>query len=264
MTDIIGIVPAAGVGSRLWPYRAPKELIQVGYHLVDGADTLLPKAAVEHVLLALRAGGVRTTLIVLSPAKWEIFRYLGDGGHLDLSLAYLCQEDPRGMPPALDLARTFVGNRDVCMGMPDTIVRPDDCYARLRDFHHAHNADVSLGVFPTDEPRSLAPVLIDPTTRRVRAIVDKPETPPAANTWGIAMWSAAFTELLHETVIRQSPADAVEPSLSDVFVAATHAGLRVFGLEFDDGEYHDIGTPAGVVRTRGLLESARPLLAGHE
>ena len=31
-----GIVPAAGVGSRLSPYRAPKELIQIGYRPVDG------------------------------------------------------------------------------------------------------------------------------------------------------------------------------------------------------------------------------------
>src|SRR5262249_27334554 len=96
-----GIVPAAGVGSRLSPYRAPKELIQIGYRAEDGR--LLPKAAIEHVLTAMRDGGVDQALVVLSPAKAEVFRYLGSGRHLDLDLSYLCQEAPLGMPHALDL-----------------------------------------------------------------------------------------------------------------------------------------------------------------
>lgn len=263
MSEVLGIVPAAGLGSRLWPYRAPKELIQVGYHEVGDAASprLLPKAAVEHVLLAMRCGAIRTAFIVVSPAKWEVLRYLGDGGHLDIGLAYLCQEEPKSMPHAIDLVRPFAGGRDVCLGMPDTIVRPDDCYAQLRDFHTSHHADVSLGVFPTADPRSLAPVLIEPGTCRVLAVVDKPEHPPVDNTWGIAIWSPAFTELLHET-LNARPDHGCELSLSDVFVAAVTAGLRVFALAFPQGEFHDIGTPEGVLRTRGLLEFAPPMAGG--
>src|SRR5438105_12850094 len=102
MAGRLGIVPAAGVGSRLAPYRAPKELIQVGYRSVDGR--VLPKAAVEHVLTAMRDGGVDSAFLVLSPVKWDVFRYLGSGRHLGMDLAYLCQEATLGMPHALDLA----------------------------------------------------------------------------------------------------------------------------------------------------------------
>jgi glucose-1-phosphate thymidylyltransferase len=254
-----GVVPAAGAGTRLSPYRAPKELIQVGYQRVDtdGQPRLLPMATIDHVLSALRLGGVGHVLLTLSPAKWDIFRYLGNGHQLDLELAYLCQDEPHGMPHAIDLARPFVAGRTVCMGMPDTIVTPDDCFDRLLHFHGVHRADLSLGVFPTHEPHALAPVLIDPANHHVLAIVDKPKVAPAANTWGIACWSPAFTELLHEFVRRELRArPGTELLLSDVFSAAVASGLRVYGLRFESGEYHDIGTATGVLRARALFEAA--------
>ncbi|GAA0934115.1 sugar phosphate nucleotidyltransferase [Virgisporangium aurantiacum] len=255
MGRVFGVVPAAGVGSRLSPYRGPKELIQVGYRRAapDDATRLLPMAAVEHVLYGMRTGGVHNVLLTLSPAKWDIFRYLGDGREIGLELAYLCQDEPLGMPHALDLARPFVADHTVCMGMPDTIVAPRDCFAQLLEFHGTHRADLSLGVFPTDEPQALAPVLIEPGGHRVIAVVDKPAVPPAANTWGIACWSPAFTELLHEFV--RGAADTREQLLSDVFVAAMTAGLRVHGLAFGDGAYHDIGTATGVLRARARFEA---------
>ena len=242
------------------PYRAAKELIQVGYRMVDGRP--LPRAAVEHVLGAMRAGGVDRIMVVLSPEKWELFRYLGAGRQLGVELAYLCQEEPLGMPHALDLATPFVAGGTVCLGMPDTIVTPPDCYARLLAFHEAQRSDLTLGVFPTDQPQSLAPVVIEPGTHHVLAIVDKPETPPAANTWGIAAWSPAFTELLHDFVGSAGRAARGELLLTDVFVSAVAANLRVRALTFETGEFHDIGTPAGLLRARERLEPESAPLAG--
>lgn len=244
------------------PYRAAKELIQIGYRTVGGRP--LPQAAVEHVLHAMREGGVDRIMLILSPEKWEVFRYLGSGQHLGIDLAYLCQEDPLGMPHALDLAAPFLAGGTVCMGMPDTIVTPHDCYARLLEFHEAQQADLSVGVFPTDQPQALAPVVIEPGTHHVLAIVDKPETPPASNTWGIAAWSPAFTELLHDFVGTALRAPRREMLLSDAFVSAVAANLRVRGLTFETGEFHDIGTPAGLLRARGRLESeSAPLIGRH-
>lgn len=262
MAGRIGIVPAAGAGVRLAPYRAPKELIQVGYRSVDGR--LLPKAAIEHVLTALRDGGARQAFVVLSPAKWDVFRYLGSGEHLGMDLAYLCQESARGMPAALDLAAPFLGDRTVGMGMPDTIVAPDDCFSRLFDFHDATGADLSLGVFPTAKPETLAPVVIEPGSHRVLAVVDKPPVPPVANTWGIAAWSPVFSELLHGFVAEAGPEPGRELLLSDVFVAAVAAGLRVRALTFESGEFHDIGTPAGVVRARAQMENLEDVMTGRQ
>ncbi len=262
MAGRFGIVPAAGVGARLSPYRAPKELIQIGYRSVDGR--LVPKAVIEHVLTTMRAGGVDRAFVILSPAKWDVFRYLGPGEHLRMHLAYLCQEAALGMPHALDLATPFLADRTVCMGMPDTVVAPDDCFARLFDFHDVTRADLSLGVFPATEPRALAPVVIEPGSHRVLAVVDKPEDPPIANTWGIAVWSPVFTELLHGFVTTALREPGRELLLSDVFVAAVTAGLRVHALAFESGEYHDIGNPASVVRARARLETVGAVAAGRQ
>jgi len=257
---LIGVVPAAGVGARLSRYRGPKELIQVGYQQVDGQ--LLPKAAIEHVLDAMVRAGIGDVMLVLSPAKSDVFRYLGSGRQLGLTLAYLCQEEPLGIPHALNLAAPYVTGATVCMGMPDTIFTPADSFAQLLRFHEEHRSDLSLGVFPTTEARSLAPVIIEPGTHRVLAIVDKPATPPVANTWGIAVWSQAFTELLRGFVYTGLGARSGELLLSDAFVAAVEAGLRVHALSFDVGEFYDIGTPEGVLRARRWLESGTGLVAG--
>jgi glucose-1-phosphate thymidylyltransferase len=259
MAGPLGIVPAGGVGARLSPYRAPKELIQVGYRSIDGR--MLPMAAVEHVLTAMRDGGVERAFLVLSPTKWDVFRYLGCGRHLGMDLAYVCQETVFGMPYALDLATPFMADRTVCMGMPDTVVAPDDCFARLLEFHDATRADLSLGVFPTETPQRLAPVVIEPRSHRVLAIVDKPENPPVANTWGVAVWSPVFTDLLHSYVAAALLTREGELLLSDVFVAAMTAGLAVHALAFESGEYHDIGTPEGLLRTRARLEPVGDVLA---
>jgi glucose-1-phosphate thymidylyltransferase len=252
MSGPLGVVPAAGVGSRLWPYRAPKELIQVGY--LEVAGRLLPKAAIEHVLCGMRGAGARDALVVTSPTKFELPRYLASGSHLDMNLAYLCQEDPLGMPHALDLASPFATGRTVLMGMPDTIVSPHDCFTHLLAFHKAHRGDLTLGVFPTDDPRALAPVVIEHGSHRVLAIVDKPDVPPVANTWGMAVWEPSFTDLLHDFVRAASPPRKQELLLTDAFVSAIAAGLRVHALTFTSGRFHDIGTPAGLMRTRELWE----------
>lgn len=259
MTRIFGIVPAAGVGSRMWPYRAPKELIQVGYAAVPGLSGdpqhVIPQAAIEHTLRAMRGGGIDSAFVVVSASKWEIARYLGSGGHLLMTLSYLCQDEPRGMPHAIDLLRPFATDSTVCLGMPDTIIEPLDCYATLLAAHHARRADLTLGVFDTEEPHCLAPVVLDPGTHQVLDIVDKPEVPPVANTWGIAAWSPAFTGLLHDFVAAGAE-PGVELLLSDAFLTAVHAGLRVFGVPFATGAYHDIGSPTNLIRARARWESA--------
>lgn len=258
MVAPLGIVPAAGGGSRLWPYRAAKELIQIGYETVaanGGAAQLVPKAAIDHVLDAMRRGGVHSAFVVLSPVKWEIFRYLGSGAQRDMQVAYLCQEEPQGMPHALDLAHPFVGDRTVCMGMPDTLLAPADCFARLLAFHEKRDADLSLGLFPVADPRAFAPVVLDPGTGRVVDIVDKPQVPPVATVWGIAAWSPAFGDLLHEYVGAAKAGPPGEGLLSEAFLQAARCGLQVFGLPFDTGQYHDIGTPAGLINVRRRFES---------
>jgi glucose-1-phosphate thymidylyltransferase len=194
---------------------------------------------------------------VLSPSKWEIAKFFMSGAQFNLFFGYLCQDEPLGMPGALDTAYSWIKDCTVCMGMPDTIVEPADCFEQLLRFHREKEADLSLGIFPTPNPETLAPVHIDPTSARVIEIFDKPLRPPHFNTWGIAIWGPSFTELLHCYVQQRTELRAgQELILSSVFTEALVHGLKVYGKWFPQGKFYDIGTPEGLKSARMAIEYA--------
>ncbi|MBB2910552.1 glucose-1-phosphate thymidylyltransferase [Streptosporangium becharense] len=259
-TDFVGLVPAAGRGTRLSPLRYPKELLPIVYEPAEGGARLRPVA--EYALESLARAGVGSAILVVAPWKLEVIGYLGDGRHLGVDVAYLFQEEARGLACALDLARGWTRGRHVVFAMPDTIFTPSDALTRLRGVYEETGADLALAVFPTRDAHRLGPVV----TRgdRVRRVFDKPADPPVMNTWGAAIWTDAFADLLHEG-LRETTGDsgdagttgtagtagttAGEPVLGHYFDLAVRRGLRVHAVEFPDGSFQDVGTPLGVRRS---------------
>lgn len=259
MTKLVGILPAAGMGQRLKPYNGPKELLSVGYHSVQvGSEIkMVPMVVSQYTMNAMRTAGVCEIYFTLSPWKWEIAKFFMSGKQFGVNCCYLCQEKLNGMPGALDAAYPWIRDQTVCMGMPDTIVTPLDCFSRLIETHTRKQADLTLGIFPTDTPQFLAPVHVDATTGQVLEIFDKPHTTSYFNTWAIAIWSPVFTELLHNYVHCFSQDTARELLLSDVFSEALKQKLKVYSEVFSDGQFFDIGTPDGLRYTRSALEYAQ-------
>ncbi|MEV7008506.1 sugar phosphate nucleotidyltransferase [Streptosporangium sp. NPDC051022] len=240
--DFVGLVPAAGRGTRLAPLRYPKELLPIVYEPADGGARLRPVA--EYALESLARAGVGHAILVVAPWKLEVVSYLGDGRHLGVDVAYLFQEEARGLAHALDLAHGWTRSRDVVFVMPDTIFTPSDALSRLRAVYEETDADLALAVFPTQDAHRLGPVVL--RGDRVHRVFDKPADPPVMNTWGAAIWGDAFAELLHEG-LRQDTSG--EPVLGNYFDLAVRGGLRVVAVEFPDGSFQDVGTPLGVRRS---------------
>lgn len=243
------ILPAAGLGTRLRPSRYPKELLPVVYECSDDVEGVRPRAVSEFALRSFSSAGIEKCYIVISPAKSEILTYFGDGSALNMELAYLCQEEARGLPHALHLAYPWAGGGDVVFAMPDTILTPVDCVSRLRRLYLQTGADLALGVFPTDEPERLGPVVMQ--GNRVLRVYDKCPSPPARNTWGFAIWGARFWELLHRELQTKAQV-APEPVMGDFFNLAAEIGYDVRAEYFHGGSFTDIGTPRGI---RRYLES---------
>ena len=168
------------------------------------------------------------------PPVWWWGRHTHDRAFADRSRA------PRGMPFALDLARTWLSGETTLFGMLDTIVRPRSAHQRLLAEHARAAADLTLGVFPTDEPSRFGMVNID-ERGRVVGNVDKPASTSLRYMWGFACWSPAFGALMgdHLRAVSAAPSEVV---LSSVFRRAVNSGFRVVVVTFDDGEYIDIGT----------------------
>lgn len=238
----IGLVPAAGAGVRLRPFRYPKELLPVA--LEPAEDGVRPVLAVEFALRALARAGVRRTLVVVSDPKLDLVRLLGTGEGLGLDVAYVHQGEPLGLAHALARCVPWVGDAPCCLVLPDTAFAPEDAVARvverLRD-----GADLVLGVFPTDRPEQLGPVDHDGDV--VRRVLDKPERTDLRNTWGVAAWGPAFTRVL--AAFAEGRPDR---PVGEAFEEAVRAGLAVRAVPFPDGRYHDLGT------TRGLAELLVP------
>jgi glucose-1-phosphate thymidylyltransferase len=239
---IVGLIPAAGRGLRMLPYPCPKELFPVGTqdYVVDGRIEQRPKVVSQFVVEAMVAAGATRIMIIIGERKFDVMRYYGDGSRFGVEIAFLYQQDLRGMPFALDLAWPWLDAQDTAIfGMPDTIVEPTLVFRDLLQSHRAEGADVSLGLFRTRTPWKFGMVELDGRSRVVRNH-DKPKETTLDYMWGIGCWNHRFATLMRQHLRHwDSPREIV---LSDLLDEALRQGLDVLGVPFDSGSYHDIGS----------------------
>ena len=248
--EIIALIPAAGQANRISPLPLSKELYPIGFQSIDGS--LRPKVVCQYLLERLKRAGITQTYIILRDGKWDIPAYFGDGSALGMNLGYLMMRRPYGVPYTLDQAYPFVKNAIVAMGFPDLLLHPETVFVRLLDRQSRSQADVVLGVFPSDQPYKVGMVDFD-ETGRVHWIVEKPQTTHLRYMWGIAVWTPTFTQFLHDYLIelerdRDPNTPRTEVPIGDVIQAAIGKGLRVEAEAFPEGLYLDIGTPEDLVR----------------
>ena len=187
--DLIGLVPAAGRGTRLGlPY--PKELYPI---IVDNRY----KPVAQHVLENLVAAGARHVVVVVNETKHQLMAYFGDGRRFGCELSYVVQESHSvgttpsgGLAEALDAGYHLTRGKTVVFGMADTIVQPSDAFRALVDESHAQ-ADLVLGLFETDQPQKFGMVEME-DGGRVRRIIDKPAESELTSMWGLHPLAAAL------------------------------------------------------------------------
>jgi glucose-1-phosphate thymidylyltransferase len=259
MERFLGILPAAGTGSRLLPFSYPKELLPVIYRWSDDGTKVVPTLAIEYALMAVERARVERCMILVSKSKPEIIRYLGNGEDRGTRIAYVVQEKPMGLADAVNHASQWVSGPECncCLVLPDTFFEPADALRQVNEELVCHNADLVLGVFPTESPGDLGPVRVNPD-RSVAAVFDKPVHTELRNTWGLAAWSPQFSRLLHERI---AAIPGTELILGSVFDLACRNALRVRAVTFTDGVFHDMGTQAGLARMLRSCGSAHATTA---
>src|SRR5215216_2254727 len=100
-----GIVPAAGIGSRIQPLAFSKELLPVGSRR-DG-DTERPRAVSEYLLDRMVSAGATKICFVIAPAKSDVVDYYG-GRYGGASICYAVQQRPNGLCDAVFTALPFI------------------------------------------------------------------------------------------------------------------------------------------------------------
>jgi glucose-1-phosphate thymidylyltransferase len=248
---LIGIIPAAGKGTHVAPLPGSKELFPVGFGEIEmeGEKRHYPKVVSQYLVDQMVIAGAEQIYMVISEGKWDILRYYGSGKRFGAHIVYLMVEEMIGMPYTINTAFPLVKDATVLFGMPDTIFRPGNAFSLLLDQHKRHSADLTLGLFATDQPWRFGMVGYD-DEYRLATCTDKPAQTHLNFMWGNACWGPAFSELLNngiQAALAGGP-NKREIVLGDYFQEAAEIGLNVRVYPFEQGEYVDIGSPKDLVR----------------
>jgi glucose-1-phosphate thymidylyltransferase len=234
-----GIIPAAGMGTRIQPLAFSKELLPVGSDVTPGGER--PRAVSEYLIQRMINGGVDKICFVISPGKSDIVNYFG-GSALAATIFYAVQPRPAGLCDAIFRALPLVPPEEcVCIGLPDTIWFPEDSLSKLPD-------DVlSLLLFPVQHPERFDAVVTD-GSGRVEEVQVKNEAASTHWIWGAIKMPGVVLHELYDLWLRRN-----DEYLGTLFNAYISQGGKTYGFKIGES-YVDVGTLNGYREALRLLD----------
>ena len=238
--SIWGVIPAAGLGTRIQPLAFSKELLPVGTRR-DG-ETDRPRAVCEYLIDRMLLAGATRICFVISSAKTDIMNYFG-GQIGDAAICYAIQQNPSGLCDAIFTSLPFLSARDdVLVGLPDTVWFPENGFAELpaRAF--------SFLLFPVEHPELFDAVVTDDhgCVREVQV-----KTPGASSNWVWGAFRMPTRDLanLHELWLERKKQDQYIGTLVNECI---NRGATVTAVRRGQ-RYVDVGTLHGYREAVNLL-----------
>jgi len=241
---MLGVIPAAGAGSRIQPLAFSKELLPVGSRLDGGLER--PRAVSEYLIERMVAAGADRLCFVIGPGKSDIVAYYGSSVS-GVPIFYAVQSKPAGLCDAIFQATPMASQDEVVLvGLPDTVWFPVDGLRRLPD------TSLALLLFPTDRPELFDAVSTD-DGGRVLDIQVKTRHASSSWIWGAFKLPASVLLDLHRLWEARDHRDVYFGTLVNAYLAA---GGRAVGVRAGEA-YVDVGTLHG-------YREALQLLARHD
>ncbi len=235
-----GIIPAAGMGSRIQPLAFSKELLPVGSYMGGAAER--PRAVSEYLIERMVNGGVDKICFVISPGKSDILDYFG-GHALSATIFYAVQPQPAGLCDAIFRALPLIPpEEDVCIGLPDTIWFPEDALAGLP------SGCLSLLLFPVQHPERFDAVITNDENEVLEVRV-KNAHPGTKWIWGAFRMPGFILRELHD--LWKSRHDEYLGTLINEYLAR---GGRAYGFKMGES-YVDVGTLNGYREALRVLDA---------
>lgn len=240
MRRIWGIVPAAGLGTRIHPLAFSKELLPVGTRS-DGHNES-PRTVCEYLLDRMLWAGATRICFVISPAKTDIMNYFG-GKFGDAAICYAIQQNPNGLCDSIFTALPFISPEDEALiGLPDTIWFPEDGLAYLPD------RQFSFLCFPVDTP-SLFDAVVADEQGHVQEIQVKQPDATSRWIWGALKLPGADLARLYDLWRIRKQRDEYLGTLVNAHIAG---GATVCAVKHGE-TYVDVGTLHGYRKAVELL-----------
>jgi glucose-1-phosphate thymidylyltransferase len=235
-----GVIPAAGMGTRIQPLAFSKELLPIGTD-VRGSDQR-PRAISEYLIERMVMAGVDKVCFVISPGKSDIVNYFG-GEVMGAKVFYAVQPRPAGLCDAIFRALPLIpGQEQVCIGLPDTIWYPEDGLALLPDDL------LALLLFPVSHPEHFDAVVTNERDEVSEVQVKKPGA--TSNwVWGAMKMPGDVLHALYALWVKRG--DEYLGTLFNEYIAQ---GGRVGGYRAGEA-YVDTGTLNGYRDALRLLDA---------
>jgi len=254
--EIVGLIPAGGIASRLGKSPCSKEVFPLGLDN-DNKITVVSENCIRYFRLA----GAQQIYFILRKGKWDIPEFYGDGSGHGTNIGYLIMNLPFGTPFTVDQAYPFVKDKIVMLGYPDIIITPEDSFASVTEKLVSSGADLMLGLFPIENYSKWDMVEFD-ADKKIKNIVIKQDRPDLKLGWTDAVWKPRFTDFMHnflEDFIKKNPDGKIhfnngttrELYVGDVIQAAINEGLNVGYTTFNEGTCIDLGTPEDLKKYLG-------------
>ena len=237
-----GIIPAAGMGSRIQPLAFSKELLPTGSRIEGNVER--PRAVSEYLIERMVLAGADKLCFVISPGKSDILEYYGAGiGSADI--CYVVQPRAGGLCDAIFRARPFVRpDEQVMVGLPDTIWFPEDGLSALSD------DALSFLLFPVEHPEFFDAVVSD-EDGAVREIQVKQREPRSTWVWGAFKMPGRVFHELYALWREPGRGDEYIGTLVNAYLAI---GGRATAVKAGQA-YVDVGTLHGYREALKLLAS---------
>jgi glucose-1-phosphate thymidylyltransferase len=239
-----GIVPAAGIGSRIQPLAFSKELLPVGSRLDNGVER--PCAVSEYLVERMIRGGADKICFVISAVKSDIVAYFGSS-YGDAFLTYVVQPRACGLCDAVFRALPLIGpDESVIVGLPDTVWFPEEALLELPD------GELSFLLFPVQDPQFFDAVVTD-EDGQVLEIQVKQRHAASRWIWGAFKMPGRILQELRQLWLTRDCVDEYLGSLVNAYLAQG-GKARAFRA---GRSYVDVGTLHGYRSAIGLLAEAR-------
>jgi len=260
----IGVIPAAGLGTRFLPFTksVPKELLPI-----------MNKPSIQYIIQECHASGINDICIITSARKDALKQYLSHDNALEEQLArnnklaaltelnalidttsfsYVIQDNPRGLGHAIGITREYVGDNHFGVLLPDDIIAgPNPALAQLMAVAQEFDATVvAVQEVPREQVSSYGVVAIKQTINdsvfEVSHLVEKPKPQDAPSNLAI-IGRYVLSPRIFEMIDKTNAGMAGEIQLTDALDLLARSGERVLACKVS-GTRFDVGVPHGWVK----------------
>ena len=225
-----GLIPAAGLGSRLHPITPsiPKELMMIG-----------DKAIIEYVIESMKVIGIIDITVVVGWRKNAILDYLGSGKRMDVNISYVVQDERKGLAKAVGSGEHIIGDESFLVILGDDFFYPKTFLKDILDFHNEKNADATIGVAEIKDPTRHG--IIKPgDNNKIIDIIEKPSIHDAPSNLG-CMGVYIFKPDIFTAIKKTKPGINNEYQLTDSIKILIEVNKNVIYHKIK-GTHIDVGT----------------------